>query len=56
MVHFTPVLSICRRPCDPRETGEEPLRKYIGRVSGWLRDNLAAACRNVEAEGVLHGF
>jgi hypothetical protein len=51
---FTPVLGICRRPCDPLEAGEEPLRKGIDGVSGWLRDNLAATRGSLEAKEVFH--
>lgn len=53
MVHFAPVLSICRRSRDPREAGKEPLGKCIHRIGGWLCDNLAGTRGNVEAEEVF---
>ena len=55
MVHFTPLLSICRCPRNPCEACEEPLHECIDRDGGRLRDNLAAACGNVEAKEVFHG-
>ena len=54
MVHFTPLMSVCRHPRDPLEAREELLHDSIHRIGGWLHDNLAASCGNVEVEEVFH--
>jgi hypothetical protein len=50
---YTSLLGVCRSPGDSSEAGEEPLRKGVDRVGCRLRDNLAEARGDVEAEEVF---